>query len=190
MGAAAADVLLKSSGAVPSGKVVLAGSGPLLWLAASRLVSAEVKILAVLETTKYAYYLQALPYLPQALRAAEYLLKGLRLKRQIRRAGIPVFSGIRQLRAEGAQKLEAVHFDHRGQSKNFEAETLLIHEGIVPNTQLTRQLGCEHRWYERQRYWHPLLDEWGNSSVDDVAVAGDGGIVGGGFSTWSYFKRS
>lgn len=179
MGAAAADVLLKSSGAVPSGKVVLAGSGPLLWLAASRLVSAEVEILAVLESTKYAYYLQALPYLPQALRAAEYLLKGLRLKRQIRRAGIPVFDGIRQLRAEGAQKLEAVHFDHRGQSKIFEVETLLIHEGIVPNTQLTRLLGCEHRWYERQRYWHPLLDEWGNSSVDGVAVAGDGGIVAG-----------
>jgi hypothetical protein len=32
MGAAAADVLLKSSGTVPSGRVVLAGSGPLLWL--------------------------------------------------------------------------------------------------------------------------------------------------------------
>ena len=36
MGAAAADVLLKSSGAVPSGRVVIAGSGPLMWLAASR----------------------------------------------------------------------------------------------------------------------------------------------------------
>jgi thioredoxin reductase/bacterioferritin-associated ferredoxin len=179
MGAAAADVLLKSSGKVPSGRVVLAGSGTLLWLAASRLVSAEVEILVVLETTKYAYYLHALPYLPQALRASEYLLKGLRLKRQVWRAGIPVFSGIRKLRAEGEQNLKAVHFYHRGQSNIFETETLLVHEGIVPNTQLTRQLSCEHCWYERQRYWHPLLDEWGNTSVDGVAVAGDGGIIAG-----------
>ena len=49
MGAAAADVLLKSSGVVPSGKIVLAGSGPLLWLAASRLAEAKVEISAVLE---------------------------------------------------------------------------------------------------------------------------------------------
>ena len=76
MGAAAADVLLKSSGAVPSGRVVLAGSGPLLWLAASRLVEAEVEILAILETINFSSYLKALPYLPQALRAVEYLLKG------------------------------------------------------------------------------------------------------------------
>ncbi len=179
MGAAAADVLLKSSGAVPSGRVVLSGSGPLLWLAASRLVEAEVEILAILETINFSSYLKALPYLPQALRAVEYLLKGLRLKRQVSRAGIPVFSGMQNLRAEGTQRLETVCFTHRGQSRKFELETLLLHEGIVPNTQLTRQLGCEHSWNKLQRYWHPLLDEWGNTSVEGVAVAGDGGIVAG-----------
>ena len=46
MGAAAVDVLLKSSGTVPSGRVVLAGNGPLLWLSASRLAKADVEILA------------------------------------------------------------------------------------------------------------------------------------------------
>ncbi|GIT07257.1 MAG: hypothetical protein CM1200mP30_08870 [Pseudomonadota bacterium] len=80
MGAAAADVLLKSSGAVPSGRVVIAGSGPLMWLAASRFAETEVNILAVLETVNFSNYLQALPYLPQALRASEYLIKGYRIK--------------------------------------------------------------------------------------------------------------
>ena len=37
------DVLLKSSGAVPSGRVVIAGSGPLMWLAASRFAETRVK---------------------------------------------------------------------------------------------------------------------------------------------------
>ena len=90
MGAAAADVLLKSSGTVPSGRVVLAGNGPLLWLSASRLAEADVEILAVLETINFSNYLLALPYLPQALRARKYLIKGLKKKMQVRRAGIPV----------------------------------------------------------------------------------------------------
>ena len=179
MGAAAADVLLKSSGTVPSGRVVLAGSGPLLWLTASRLAAADVKILAVLETTTLLNYLQALPHLPRALFASEYLLKGLRLKQQVRRAGIPVHSGIHELNATGTKRLETVCYTHQGQSRKLAAETLLLHEGVVSNTQLTRQLGCEHIWHELQRYWHPLLDEWGNTSVEGVAVAGDGSMVAG-----------
>ncbi|SVA30428.1 uncharacterized protein METZ01_LOCUS83282 [marine metagenome] len=179
MGAAAADVLLKSSGTVPSGRVVLAGSGPLLWLTASRLAAADVDISAVLETTTFLNYIQALPHLPRALLAGEYLLKGLRLKRQVRSAGIPVHSGIHDLHAGGSHRLETVCYTHHEQSQKIESETLLLHEGVVSHTQLTRQSGCEHIWNELQRYWHPLLDEWGNTSVEGVAVAGDGGIVAG-----------
>ena len=91
MGAAAADVLLKSSGTVPSGRVVLAGSGPLLWLTASRLAAADVDIIAVLETTTFLNYLQALQHLPRALRAGKNLLKGLRPNRRERKPGIPVY---------------------------------------------------------------------------------------------------
>ena len=179
MGAAAADVLLKSSGTVPSGRVVLAGNGPLLWLSASRLAEADVEILAVLETINFSNYLLALPYLPQALRAREYLIKGLKKKMQVRRAGIPVLSAVHDLRVEGVERLENLYFTHRGKPKSLEGDTLLLHEGVVSNTQLTRQLGCDHDWYELQSYWHPLLDEWGNTSVEGVAVAGDGGIVEG-----------
>jgi NADPH-dependent 2,4-dienoyl-CoA reductase/sulfur reductase-like enzyme len=50
---------------------------------------------------------------------------------------------------------------------------------VVPNTQITRQLECEHVWDPIQRYWKPRLDPWGNTTVDGVAVAGDtGGIYG------------
>ncbi|MEC8940148.1 MAG: FAD/NAD(P)-binding oxidoreductase, partial [SAR324 cluster bacterium] len=137
MGAAAADVLLKSSGTVPSGRVVLAGSGPLLWLTASRLAAADVDISAVLETTTFLNYIQALPHLPRALLAGEYLLKGLRLKRQVRSAGIPVHSGIHDLHAGGSHRLETVCYTHHKQSQKIESETLLLHEGVVSHTQLT-----------------------------------------------------
>ena len=88
-----------------------------------------------------------------------------------------MLSGIRKLRAAGEQKLETVHFYHRGQSKRFEVETLLIHEGIVPNTQLT---GC---WFVSTTGMKDnitgILYEWGNTSMDGVAVAGDGRIAAG-----------
>ena len=62
-------------------------------------------------------------------------------------------------------------------------DTLLLHEGVVPNTKLTQQLGCDHDWHELQSYWYPLLDQWGNTNVKGVAVAGDSGIVAGALTS-------
>ena len=50
MAAGAAQLLLKASGIVAEGRVVLAGTGPLLWLLASQYLRAGVKPDAVLET--------------------------------------------------------------------------------------------------------------------------------------------
>ena len=179
MGAGAADVLLKSGQLVPEGRVVLAGSGPLLLLVACHLLEKGVQIEALLETTRRADYLRALPELPGALKRSDYLLKGLAMRRKIRRAGIPVHQGVRDLEACGDQKLQAVRFTCGGTVRELKAQTLLLHEGVVPNTQLTRMLGCEHEWDEVQRYWSPVVDQWGNTSVNSVMVAGDGGKVYG-----------
>ena len=58
-------------------------------------------------------------------------------------------------------------------------ETLLLHEGVIPSTHVTRALGLEHRWDAAQRCWRPVLDGWGATSHDRIAVAGDGGGIGG-----------
>jgi len=179
MGAAAADVLLKSSGVVPSGKIVLAGSGPLLWLAASRLAEAKAEISAVLETVNLSNYLKALPHLPLALKSSGYLLKGLQMKSLVSKARIEVISGVADLRAEGTEELQYLHFKYRKKCKTIEVDTLLLHEGVVPNIQLSSHMGCKHDWNELQNYWYPVMDEWGNTSIDGVAVAGDSGIVAG-----------
>ena len=67
MGAAAADILFKSSDMVPQGPVILAGSGPLLLLAACHLVDNGVEIAAMVETAGGRDYFKALTYLPGAL---------------------------------------------------------------------------------------------------------------------------
>src|SRR5215470_3534362 len=59
----AAQILLKASNVVPEGRSVLAGQGPLVYLAALQLARAGAPPLAVLETTPHANYHAAAQYI-------------------------------------------------------------------------------------------------------------------------------
>ena len=57
-----AQTLLKTAGIVPTGRTVLAGTGPLLWLVAAQFLRAGVRLTALLETTPRGRLAQALPH--------------------------------------------------------------------------------------------------------------------------------
>jgi len=179
MSAGAAQTLLKGSAMVPSGRVVIAGSGPLLLLVAQQLAAAGAEVAALLETTKPGAYLAAAGTIFGALKAPEYLRKGLDMRGRVRATGMPWHTGIRGLAAEGEGRLERVSFDDAGKRHSIDADVLLLHEGVVPHVQITRQLGCEHEWVDDQRFWRPVLDDWGGTSIEGISVAGDGGGIGG-----------
>ena len=179
MGAAAADILFKSCDMIPQGPVVLAGSGPLQLLVACHLIDNGVDVAGMVETNGFCSYLKALPHLPGALRVPHYLLKGLGMRRKVKRAGVPIYQRATSLRVEGNTEAEALTFEVGGKPQRLAAAVILLHEGIVPNLQFTRLLGCRHVWYPRQRYWKPVLDEWGQTSVTGVSVAGDAAGIHG-----------
>ena len=179
MAATAADVLLKSHGLIPDGKIVLAGSGPLLFLTAARLLDFGVTVVAVLDTTPFSNYIAGLAALPRALLGYDYLLKGLRMKRKIRRRGVPIYRNVKDIEAEGSQAVETVRFSSNGTTSELKTSILLLHNGVVPDSQITRQLECEHLWYDIQRYWQPRLDKWGNTIETGIAVAGDAAGIAG-----------
>jgi len=179
MGAASADILFKSSDMVPEGPVVLAGSGPLLLLVACHLIDNGVEISAMVETASFRDYSKALPFLPGALRRSGYLLKGLQMRLKIRRARVPLYIGCRDLAVIGKEQAEGLRFTCHGEKKEVVASTVLLHEGVVPNLRLSQLLDCEHEWYEPQRYWRPVLNPWGRTSVPGVSVAGDAGGIWG-----------
>jgi len=56
---------------------------------------------------------------------------------------------------------------------------LLLHQGVVPNVNLAMAAGIEHRWDDLQLCWSPVLDRDGNTSVEGIAIAGDGAGIGG-----------
>jgi NADPH-dependent 2,4-dienoyl-CoA reductase/sulfur reductase-like enzyme len=86
---------------------------------------------------------------------------------------------VRQLRAQGDERLQAVSFDTGGKPQRLQAGLLLLHEGVVPNTQLALLAGCEHYWDGLQHAWRPRLDSWGNSSAGGISIAGDAGGISG-----------
>lgn len=111
MTAGAAQIALKSSGLVPAGRVVVAGTGPLLLLLTQQLRAAGAAVVALLDTTPRANWGQALRHAP-AFAGSPHLSKGLKLLWQARRGPRHV-RGVSELRAEGDGRL-AVAFRGRG----------------------------------------------------------------------------
>ncbi|HEX6442982.1 MAG TPA: FAD-dependent oxidoreductase, partial [Stellaceae bacterium] len=172
----AAQILLKTADLVPEGRAILAGQGPLLYLAALQLARAGAPPLALLETAPHANCHAAARRLPAALwPGRRALLKGAGLLLGVRRAGISVRREVRGLRAVGRSRVEAVAWD----GGEIAADHLLLHEGVIPNTQIGLALQLAYEWDEAQLCWRPVVDEWGRSSLANVAIAGDGaGILG------------
>jgi hypothetical protein len=179
MAVTAGEILLKTNRIIPSGDTVLAGSGPLLLLVATHLISAGVTIQAFLDTTPLNNYFGSLKYLPNVLPAVKDLFKGFQMQQKIRKSGVPIYWNVKNLRAIGADSLESVRFQYAGKTKEIKASTLFLHNGLVPNTQMTMLIDCDHYWDPVQRYWRPVLDNWGNTSVSGVSVAGDAARIAG-----------
>jgi NADPH-dependent 2,4-dienoyl-CoA reductase/sulfur reductase-like enzyme len=175
----AAQILLKTGENVPSGKVVIAGQGPLPLLYATQLIKAGVKPVAFLETTPPSALRRGLPHLMGALANAGQLIKGLRFLADIRDAGVPIMRGIEAVEALGEKRLTAVLHRAAGHTQEIPADLLLLHEGVVPHTHLAMSLGIEHRWDDRQLCWRPVLEDAGRCSLDDVRIIGDGAGIGG-----------
>jgi NADPH-dependent 2,4-dienoyl-CoA reductase/sulfur reductase-like enzyme len=184
MTAGTAQALLKTSGVVPGGRTVLAGTGPLLWLVAWEYLNAGVAIDALLDTAPRGNRARAWPHLPGFL-CSPYFGKGLRMWLAVRRR-VPVFPGVTELSAQGVAKVESVSFrSAEGAARTLPVDTLLLHEGVVPNVSLARAAGVEHRWDDTQWCWRPVVDANGGTCVPGILIAGDGaGIAGGQAAAW------
>jgi hypothetical protein len=158
---------------VPSGKVVLAGQGPLMWLLANQLIRAGVMPVLV-ETRSRSVLRTALEH-GGIFSGFAQLAKGIGLILNARRAGMRVISGAQHLRAEGSARVQALRFEGGIEP----CDTLLLHEGVIPSTHISMAIGLEHVWDARQLCWRPKLDAFGASSHACIAVAGDGAGIGG-----------
>ncbi|SAL83471.1 BFD/(2Fe-2S)-binding domain-containing protein [Caballeronia terrestris] len=183
--AGAAQILLKSAGEVPAEPPVLVGCGPLLYLLAWQYVRAGVPIRALVDTTRHEDRWRAKRHLLSAVRAWPFLSKGLQLMRTLREAGVPMHEAADDLRieavrgADGSERAAALYFTTHGQAHRIEASVILLHQGVVPNTQFTLALRAKHHWDAAQLCFTPATDGWGELDVPGIFIAGDGSGIGG-----------
>ncbi|NCQ24052.1 MAG: FAD-dependent oxidoreductase [Roseovarius sp.] len=178
MTAGAGQILLKQSGVLAQ-SAVLVGSGPLLYLIAAQMVRAGVPPVAMVETQTLDDLIRAARHLGGALRGWRYLLKGARMLTEITSARVPRHTGATGIAIAGESRTEAVTFTSKGRAHRIPCDTVFLHHGVVPNTQAARSLGVSHIWDRAQSCFVPSVDDWGQSDVAGVFIAGDSAGIGG-----------
>lgn len=173
----AAQGLLKSSGRVFSGRVVIAGCGPLLWLYAAQVLRAGGAIAHILDTTEAAQFRPASRGLA-GFALSSYLAKGLALMAEVRRR-VKVISRVTAIEIEGQERATGVRFEARGRSGQVAADVVLVHQGIVPQVNLAMAAGVPYQWDAEQLCFAPVADENGQTPLARILVAGDGAGIAG-----------
>ncbi len=180
--AGGAQTLVKTSGLAAEG-AVFAGCGPLLYLVAAQYVRAGIRVAAILETTAQAPLQRAVGKLSSALKRFDLLWKGQLWLAEIRRSGTPVIGGVTDLRIEGNGRSEAISYTTALRDwRSIETPHVFLHQGVVPNVNLSMSIGLAHHWHEDQLCWHPTTDTWGQTSNEAIFIAGDGGGISGAVS--------
>lgn len=179
MTAGAVQIALKSSALIPDGKVVLAGSGPLLYLLAIQLLEAGGEISALVDTTPRFNSVRSIANLPGMFRAGALLRDGIELLVQMRKRKIKRYRYATDLEAVGERQLTGLRFSSQGRERELDCNVLAIHNGVVPNVQISRQLGLMHDWQAVQRCWHPQRYGITQTEFPWLQIAGDGGGIFG-----------
>lgn len=177
----AAQILLKSARQTPQGEVWVVGSGPLPILYMAQILNVGGSIAGWLDTSAPGEWRRSLPWLKQAYSGKSDVFKGLRWLHQIRRSGTKRIRGVRSFKAIGSNRLVELEYTlTTGEVQRVAADVLLSHEGVVPSVHMTSSLGCEHLWSQQQSCLVPDLNEWGQTTLQGIYVAGDGAGIGGG----------
>lgn len=173
----ATQIALKYQACAIGEQVILAGTGPLLYLVAYQYVKAGAKVLAVLDTAHFSSQIKALPGL---FNQPRQLARGMYYVGWLMSRGIKIRRGIRIVRAEGKNTIDALVIkNERGETETLPCDALGVGYALRPETQIADGLGCEFKFDAMQRAHVPLKDLAGRSSIDGVYLAGDGaGIMG------------
>jgi thioredoxin reductase len=184
----AAQTLSRSYQVSPGDRVLVAGNGPLNMQVAAELASAGAEVVALVELGHPVRLGSVLRGPVMALSAPGLIRDAARYTVALLRAKVPVITGAAVVRAEGdadgvrsarIAKLDAAGRPVAGTERDFEVDAVCLGYGFLPSNELSRLLGCRHRWDEHLKTLVVDADAAGQTSVAGVRVIGDSARVNG-----------
>jgi thioredoxin reductase len=181
MGAGAIQAFVKSQQFVPGDRFVLAGSHPLQLVVADQLLSAGAKVAAVVFTQQKWLAMRSLAHPMVLLGHSAQFLETARILRRLRRAHVPVIFGSSVLRAEGNEAVESATIamlradgtPDPQRTQTFDCDRIGVCHGFLASSELPRQAGAAVHWRDEAGGWLVDHDEWFESSVESLFVAGE-----------------
>ena len=164
-------------------RVLVAGSGPLLYAVAANVGRGGGSIAGLLDAASLGQNIRV----GRALLAGRYYGKmavalkagvALMLPKWRRRTRIASVEG-----RAGDFKVKTVVMDDNWKTikdgPTFQAEAIAVSYGLHPNTDLSRRCECLHTYDFFSGTWNPVLDSYLRTSQPGIYLAGDGALVKG-----------
>ena len=177
--------MIKGQAVRPGERVVVAGNGPLLLVAAMTLIRAGATVRAVIEAAPFQK--RALSRLASLSSFPSLLAQALSWRLRLAAAGVPFLTGQAVIEAHGVPALEAVSVApidlhggiNRASVTTLEADCLVVGNGLAPAVELTRLAGCAHHHEPLLGGWTPRRSADLETTVPGLYAVGDGAAIGG-----------
>ena len=184
----AAQTLARAYRVAPGARVLVAGNGPLNLQVACELAAGGVEVAAVAETAPPPTARPGAAL--AALRHAPGLVgQGIAYRAALARRRIPVLHRHVLVRVEGhdeerVRRAVLARIDPHGNTvagseRVFDVDSACTGYGFHPSTELTRLLGCDHRWDPDAGGLAVVRNDDAETSLAGIFVPGDGGGMGG-----------
>lgn len=162
IGAGAAQTMLNLHGVKPGSKILMLGSGNVGLVVSFQLLQCGCEVVAVVDA---------------APRVGGYGVHAAK----VARTGVPFYLSHTIVKAEGSDHVEGVTIAEvdekfqfiQGTEKHFDADTICMAVGLSPMSQLLKMAGCQMEDNPRKGGQVPLCNEFGETSVEGIYVAGD-----------------
>ncbi|MXZ68596.1 MAG: NAD(P)-binding protein [Acidimicrobiia bacterium] len=185
----AAQTLLRSSQVAPGERVVLSGNGPLNMQVAAELVRAGVEVVALAEQADLRWWHNLGAGAGMLASAPELVAKGFSYRTTLVRARVPVLDRASVVEIRGDQRVEAAvvaRLDASGNplpgtEREVSADAVCLGYGFIPANEISRALGCDHRYDPDAGTLVVDRTAAGRTSVASVWVVGDAGGINGAY---------
>lgn len=184
-----AQTLLKTYRVAPGNKVLLSGTGPIQLALANNLIRAGVEVVAVLEAASILGSIKKtkLNVLPSTIGQYSLIKEGIGYLKGIYNKKIPLLRSHAIIEARGTDRVSSAIYAQLdsnwkpipGTEKEVDVDAVCIGYGFISSTRLSHICGCQHEYSRTLGCYIPAHDQYMESSISDIFVAGDSAGVAG-----------